>query len=291
MAVIVFDNTGKRLYETGVDKGVLYPLNSGTGLYDNGVPWNGLTTVTEKPAGADSNPQFADNIKYLNLLSAETFGATVEAFTYPDEFALCDGTLAPAAGVNVGQQPRQTFGMSFRTKVGNDVSANAGYKLHLCYGLLASPSEKAFATINDSPAATGFSWDVNSSPASVSGLAPTSLIVVDSTKVLPAPLASLEQFLYGTAGTNPSLPPPDSVIALFVGSITLITLTPATFDGAHTITIPSQSGVTYYLDGVVQTSGAKLLTTGQSKIVTAVPNAGFVFNTPVVTSWLFKFVS
>lgn len=291
MAVLVFDAPTKRLYETGVDKGVLYPLNAGSGLYDNGVPWNGLTTVTEKPAGADSNPQFADNIKYLNLLSAETFGATVEAFTYPDEFALCDGTLAPASGVNVGQQPRQTFGMSFRTKVGNDVSANAGYKLHLCYGLLASPSEKAFATINDSPAATGFSWDVNSSPASVSGLAPTSLIVVDSTKVLAAPLASLEQFLYGTAGTNPSLPPPDSVIALFVAAITPITLTPPTFDGAHTITIPALTGATYYLDGVVQTAGPKLLTTGQKKIVTATPNAGYVFNTPVVTAWMFSFVT
>jgi hypothetical protein len=291
MAVLLFDDTGKRRYETGVDKGVLYPLNSSSGLYDTGVAWNGLTTVTEKPAGADSNPQFADNIKYLNLLSAETFGATVEAFTYPDEFALCDGTVAPAAGVNVGQQDRKTFGMSFRTKVGTDVSSNAGYKLHLCYGLLASPSEKAFATINDSPAATGFSWDVNSSPAAVTGLAPTSLIVVDSTKVLAAPLASLEQFLYGTAGTNPSLPPPDSVIALFAASITAITLTAPTFDGAHTITIPTQTGTTYYADGVVRAAGPLVMTTGQKKVISATPNAGFVFNQPVVTSWLYSFVS
>lgn len=291
MAVLVFDQTGQRRYETGVDKGVLYPLNAGSGLYDTGVAWNGLTTVTEKPAGADPNPQYADNIKYLNLYAAETFAATVEAFTYPDEFAICDGTNAPAAGVNVGQQKRTMFGISFRTKVGNDVSGDLGYKLHLCYGLTASPSEKAFATINDSPSAVGFSWDVNSTPAAVTGLSPTSLITIDSTKVTPAALAQLETFLYGTAGTAPSLPPPDSVIALFAGAITMITLSPATFDNAHTITIPSQTGTTYYLDGVVTTAGPKLLTTGQKKVVSATPNAGYAFNTPVVTSWLFTFVS
>jgi hypothetical protein len=291
MAVLVFDQTGQRLYETGVDKGVLYPLNAANGQYDTGKAWNGLTTVTEKPAGADPNPQYADNIKYLNLYAAETFSATVEAFTYPDEFALCDGTNSPASGVNVGQQKRSMFGISFRTKVGNDVTGDLGYKLHLCYGLTASPSEKAFATINDSPSAVGFSWDVNSTPAAVTGLQPTSLITINSTKVLAAPLTALENFLYGTAGTEPSLPAPDSVIALFAASITAITLSPATFDGAHTITIPSQTGVTYYLDGVVQTAGAKLLTTGQKKVVSATPNAGYVFNTPVVTSWLFTFVS
>lgn len=291
MAVLVFDQSGQRRYETGVDKGVLYPMNAGSGLYDTGVAWNGLTTVTEKPAGADPNPQYADNIKYLNLYAAETFAATVEAFTYPDEFAICDGTVAPAPGINVGQQRRGLFGISFRTKVGNDVSSDLGYKLHLCYGLTASPAEKAFATINDSPSAVGFSWDVNSIPVSVSGLQPTSLITLDSTKVVASALTALESFLYGTAGTNPSLPPPDSVIALFAGAITAITLTPPTFDGAHTITIPALTGATYYLDGVVQTAGAKLLTTGQKKIVTATPNAGYVFNTPVVTQWMFTFVS
>lgn len=291
MAVLTFDQTGQRRYETGVDKGVLYPLNSVSGLYDTGVAWNGLTTVTEKPAGADPNPQYADNIKYLNLYAAETFAATVEAFTYPDEFAICDGTNAPAAGVNVGQQKRTMFGISYRTKIGTDVASDAGYRLHLCYGLTASPSEKAYATINDSPAAVGFSWDVNSTPAAVTGLSPTSLITIDSTKVTSAALAQLETFLYGTAGTAPSLPPPDSVIAIFAASVTMITLSVPTFDSAHTVTVPTQTGVQYYMDGVPTTAGAKILTTGQKKVFSATPNAGYAFNQPVVTSWLYSFVS
>ena len=159
MTALVFDDTGNKKFETGVDHGVLYPLNSETSLYDNGFAWNGLTAVQEKPAGAASNPQYADNIKYLNLLSAETFGGTIQAFTYPTEFGACDGTSAPSSGVVVGQQSRQTFGLSYRTKVGNDVSADLGYKLHLVYGALASPSEKDYNTINDSPAAVAFSWD------------------------------------------------------------------------------------------------------------------------------------
>jgi hypothetical protein len=291
MAILVWDDTGKRRFETGVDQGVLYPLNAGNGLYDTGVAWNGLTTVTETPSGADSNPQYADNMKYLNILSAEAFGGTIEAFTYPDEFGACDGSYAPASGVSVGQQSRQTFGLSYRTKVGNDVSADLGFKYHLLYGLLASPSEKAYASINDSPNAIAFSWDVNSSPAAVSGKSPTSLIVIDSTKVGAPALQSLLDFLHGTAGAGPSLPPPDSVIALFTGAITPITLTPPTFDNAHTITIPSLTGATYYVDGVVHAAGTQLLTTGQKKIVSATPNAGYVFNTPYVDRWMYTFVS
>jgi hypothetical protein len=270
---------------------VLYPLNPSTALYDTGFAWNGLTTVKEQPGGAAANPQYADNIKYLNLLSAETFAGTIEAFTYPDEFAACDGTATPSAGVSVGQQPRQTFGMSYRSKIGNDVSSDAGYKLHLVYGALASPSEKDFTTVNASPASVQFSWAFDCTPVTVTSMEPTCLLVIDSTAVDPTALSSLEDFLYGTTGTAPSLPSPDDVIALFAGSITAITLTAATFDGAHTITIPSQTGTTYYLDGVEHTAGTVTLTTGQKKVVSATPNAGYVFNKPVVEEWLFTFVS
>ena len=291
MAVLLFDDTGNRRYETGVDHGVLYPLNTVSGLYDNGYAWNGLVTVTETPAGAEANPQYADNIKYLNILSAETFGGTIEAFTYPDAFNACDGGYVPVAGVVAGQQTRAVFGLSYRTKIGNDVSGDLGYKYHMLYGLLASPSEKAYASINDSPEAITFSWDVSSSPAALTGKSPTSLIVVDSTKFTAPQVQALTDFLYGTAGSAPSLPPPDSVLALFTGAVTMITLSAPTFDGQHTITIPSQTGTKYYLDGVLQTSGAKLLTTGQKKIVTAVPDAGYAYNTPFVDRWMFTYVS
>lgn len=292
MAVLTWDDTGKRLFETGVDHGVLYILNTSSGLYDTGFAWNGLATVTESPSGAESNPAYADNLKYLDLVSAEEFGGTIEAFTYPDEFAACDGSYAPASGVAVGQQTRAVFGLSYRTKIGNDVSgADLGYKLHLLYGLQAAPSEKAYASVNDSPEAVTFSWDVTSTPAAVTGKKPTSLITIDSTKVAGAGLTALLDFLNGTAGSNPSLPPPDSVIALFTGAITAITLGPPTFDNVHTITIPSQTGVVWRLDGVVTTSGTKILTTGQKKIVTATPAAGYVFNTPFVDEWMFTFVS
>lgn len=219
MVALVWDDTGKRLYEHGVDHGVLYLLNTANGEYDKGYAWNGLTTVTETPAGAEANPAYADNIKYLNLLSAETFGGTIEAFTYPDEFGACDGTVDAADGVKISQQSRAVFGLSYRTKVGNDVSDALGYKLHLVYGLLASPSEKAYATINDSPEALSFSWDVNSTPVSVTGMAPTSLIVIDSTLVSPTDLTAFELLLYGSA-TPPGvakLPLPDDVIAAFPG--------------------------------------------------------------------------
>jgi hypothetical protein len=291
MAVLAWDTAGTMRYETGVDQGVLYILNTGNGLYDTGYAWNGLTTVTETPAGASHNPQYADNIKYLDILSAETFGGTIQAFTAPDAFAACDGLYVPEAGVAVGQQSRATFGMSYRTRVGNDSNAAAGYKYHLLYGLTASPSQKAYATVNDSPAAIDFSWDIASIPAGVSGHSPTSSITIDSTQVGSSALTNLLNDLYGTAGTSPFLPSPDTVLGLFAGSVTMVTLTAPTFDGAHTITIPSQTGVTYYVDGVVHAAGSQLLTTGQKKVVSATANAGFAFNTPVVTSWLFSFVS
>jgi len=215
MPVLVWDQVGERTYETGVDHGVLY-IPDATGVYAEGVSWNGLTTVTESPTGAESNAQYADNIKYLNLISAEEFGATLEAFTYPDEFAQFDGLAVPEDGVVVGQQPRKPFGLSYRTRLGNDVEGDQyGYKLHLVYGAVASPSEKAYNTINDSPEAIAFSWAISTTPVPVTGYSPTALIVVDSSVVDPAKLTLLEAELYGDGTTGvANLPMPDEVITL-----------------------------------------------------------------------------
>jgi hypothetical protein len=218
MAPLTWDQVGEKVYETGVDHGVLY-LPDQAGVYNEGVAWNGLVTVTESPTGAEPSAQYADNIKYLNLISAEEFGATIEAFTYPEEFGQCDGTALPAPGVAVGQQGRKMFGLSYRTRVGNDVDGTEfGYKLHLLYGCQAAPSEKAYATINDSPEAITFSWEVTSSPVPVTDLKPTALIVIDSTQVDEADLQALEDLLYGKGATEAALPTPDAVIALFGGS-------------------------------------------------------------------------
>jgi hypothetical protein len=217
MAPLTWDDVGEKLYEVGVDHGVLY-LPDAAGVYNEGVAWNGLTTVTESPSGAEPSAQYADNIKYLNLVSAEEFGGTIEAFTYPEEFGQCDGTALPAPGVAVGQQGRKMFGMSFRTKVGNDVDGmDFGYKLHLLYGCQAAPSEKAYATVNDSPEAITFSWEITTTPVPVTDHKPTSLIVVDSTVVDPGDLSALEDLLYGAAAVEAALPMPDAVIALFAG--------------------------------------------------------------------------
>jgi hypothetical protein len=215
MPALVWDMVGERFYETGVDHGVLYIPDS-TGVYATGVAWNGLTTVTETPSGAEPNAQYADNIKYLNLISVEQFGGTIDAFTYPDEFAAFDGLGVPEPGIFVGQQPRKTFGLSYRTKVGNDLEGDAyGYKLHLVYGCIATPSEKAYNTINDSPEAIAFSWTISTTPVLVTGYKPTSLMVIDSKTVDAAALIELEQELYGGDATEAKLPLPDEVIALF----------------------------------------------------------------------------
>ena len=210
MPRITWDKTGERYYETGVKMGVLYPIQV-SGTYSKGIAWNGLTAITESPSGAEATPMYADDIKYLNLMSNEEFGATIEAYTYPDEFAECDGSAALADGVMIGQQKRKTFGLCYRTTVGNDTDgSDFGYKLHLIYGCLAAPSEKAYATINDSPEAITFSWEVTTTPVSVKGFKPTSQITIDSTKVDPVKLASLEDILYGAeAGDGPRLPLPD----------------------------------------------------------------------------------
>ena len=197
MSKLVWDKTDERIFETGVNKGVLYPFNTQTKQYDNGVVWNGLTGVTESPSGAEATPLYADNIKYLNLLSAEEFGATVEAYTYPDEFAECNGEANIVAGVVAGQQKRKMFGMSYQTKIGNADDSEVGYKIHLIYGAKAAPSEKAYATVNDSPEAITFSWELSTTPVDVPNLKPTASLVIDSTKVDAAKLAQLEDILYG----------------------------------------------------------------------------------------------
>lgn len=205
MSKIIWDAIGEHKYETGVDHGVLYPMNSVTKQYDNGVAWNGLTSVSESPSGAESNPQYADNIKYLDLMSAEEFAATVECFTYPKEWEECDGSASPVEGLQVYQQSRKTFGLSYRTKIGNDVDPEAGYKIHLVYGAKATPSERAYNTVNDSPEALSFSYSISTTPVEVPGYKNTALITIDSTKFVTdaqkARLAALEAVLYGTNST------------------------------------------------------------------------------------------
>ena len=214
MAKIEWDKTGERLYETGVKNGVLYVQEAGA--YPKGVAWNGLTAVTESPSGAEATPLYADDIKYLNLLSAEEFGATIEAYTYPDEFAECDGSASLADGVMIGQQARKTFGLCYRTAIGNDIDGNDhGYKLHIIYGALAASTEKAYATINDSPEAITFSWEVTTTPVNVTGAKPTASITIDSTKATPEKLAALEKILYGDTEVEARLPLPDEIKQLF----------------------------------------------------------------------------
>lgn len=217
MSKLVWDNVGKRLYETGVSNGVLYP-RSADGTYPLGVAWNGLTAVTESPSGAEATPLYADNTKYLSLLSAEEFGATIEAYTYPDEFAECDGSAELAPGVMIGQQTRQTFGLVYKTVLGNDTENNDyGYKLHIIYGAQASPSEKAYATINDSPEAITFSWEITTTPVPVPGFKPTASLVIDSTKADATKLAALEDQLFGKDGETGAIVPhlllPEAIMA------------------------------------------------------------------------------
>ena len=214
MAKLVWDETGKRTYETGVSHGVLY-VQTSTGTYGKGVAWNGLTAVTESPSGAEATPLYADNIKYLELRSTEEFGATIEAYTYPDEFEKCDGSATIGTGVTIGQQTRHPFGLSYRTILGNDTENNDhGYKIHLIYGATASPSEKGYQTVNDSPEAITFSWEISTTPIDVPGFKPTSSLVIDSTKVEPTKLAEIEKLLYGDTATQPKLPTPEEIMTI-----------------------------------------------------------------------------
>lgn len=280
MAPLTWDQVGDRLYETGVDHGVLY-IPDDEGNYDQGFAWNGLTGVTESPSGAEANPQYADNIKYLNLYSREDFGATIEAYTYPDEFAQCDGTVMPEPGVAVGQQSRRTFGMAYRTLVGNDIDGtDHGYKLHLIYGATAAPSEKAYTTINDSPEALAFSWEVTTIPVAVPNLKPTAQMTIDSTDADADALASLLDILYGTAGTDPRLPLPAEVIALFAGTITEVRMTAAnapTYNaGTHVVTLPAVTGVVWTINDEDVSPGAQpAMAVGETSYIEAHPQPGY----------------
>ncbi len=288
MTTLVWDQIGTRTYETGVDRGVLYTPNS-IGQYINGYAWNGLTSVSESPSGAEPSAMYADNIKYLNLFSIEEFGATVECYTYPDEWLAYDGLVVPQPGIAIGQQARKTFGLSYRTKIGNDVVGDdAGYKLHLIYGATSSPSEKAYNTINESPDIITFSYELTTVAVPVAGLRPTSVITVDSTVVDPEDLAALEALLYGTAGTDPMLPLPDAVVSMFSGDQTLVTPSQPSFDGTtNTITIPTITGVTYSINGV-PVEGNVVIT--EDVIVVASPQPGYVFPAVTDDDWFYDYV-
>lgn len=300
MTKLVWDQVGEKVYETGVDHGVLY-LQDSNGVYDQGFAWNGIYTVTESPSGAESNPQYADNIKYINLISAEEFGATIEAFTYPSEFAQCDGTALVGGGVAVGQQTRRPFGLAYRSLMGNDLEGtDYGYKLHLIYGATAAPSEKAFSTVNDSPEAITFSWELTTIPTPVGTVnsvdyKPTASITIDSTQVDAALLADLEDLLFGTSGDDPSLPDPATVIGMFIGSnteVNLVTLAnqPTYNSGTHVVTLPSVTGITWKINGTTKTAGAQpALTVGQVANVTAHPADGYVISDESDDDWVFPY--
>lgn len=290
MSKLAWDQTGEKIYETGVDHGVLYPVDN-DGKYPVGVPWNGLTTVTESPSGAESNKQYADNRVYLNLVSAEEFSGTIEAFTYPDEFGVCDGTATPVRGVRIGQQVRRAFGFVWRTLIGNDIlGTDYGYKLHLVWNALAAPSEKANATVNESPEAMALSWEFSTTPTEVGGgYKPTASMTVDSTEVSPEKLALLEDILFGTEGEDARLPSPAEVIALLEDEPVEVTLVDPTYNAAtKTIALPATVGVEYFVDGTKKT-GAVVIT--KDTVVTARPTAGHVFKKPFDNDWLFRFTA
>jgi hypothetical protein len=292
MGVLSWDAIGQHLFETGVDRGVLYRAD-GSGDYTIGYAWNGLTTVTESPTGGEASAQYADNIKYLNLISVEEYAGTIEAFTYPDAFAECDGSAQAETGVYVGQQPRKPFGFAWRTRVGNDLEGTElGYKIHMVWNAIAAPSEKAYTTINDSPEAMALSWEFWTTPIgfAVDGdyadLKPTAYLCVDSTKVAPADLAELEDFLYGTIGDDPQLPTPDAVLAIFNAALVLA-IPPATIaynSGTDIVTIPSTTGIIYKVDGVTVPAGAYGPITG-NVLVSAIPDVGYYFGPTDQTEW------
>lgn len=301
VGVLTWDGAGKRLYETGVDQGVLY-IPDTNGAYVDGVAWNGLTGVTESPTGAEANAQYADNIKYLNLYSAEQYEGTLEAFTYPDEWHQFDGNYVDGVtypGVILGQQARKSFGLSYRTKLGNDlVGDDYAYKLHLVYGLKASPSERAFTTINDSPSPITFSWSINSTPTSVTGRSPLSLLTVDSSKAFSANLTALNTLLYGQVAANPQLPTPDAVLALMrattVTPINLLTTPPSVVTAGGTVTLPAQTGIQYRrMDtGALVTTSFVISPINTSVIVkvetiAAVPSLAYYFGPNVQQQWVF----
>lgn len=291
MTALVWDQLEERFYENGTDRGVLY-IPSG-GEYSEGVAWNGLTAVTESPSGAEPTKQYADNIAYVTLMSAEQFAGTIEAFTYPEEFDQFNGVITTAGGAQIGQQARGSFGFSYRTKKGNAVSEDAGYKLHLVYGAQASPSEKAYKTINDSPEPVTFSWAFTTTPVPVTGYRPTAIVTVDSTdsRVTPARLAALEAVLYGDESNDPRLPLPDEVASILGTGIQLVTPTAPTYNSTtDIITIPSITGVQYSIDGIGDVEpGAQPDPITENTVVRARPEPGYTFTGTYVDEWLIVF--
>jgi hypothetical protein len=282
---LTWDKVGERFYETGVDRGVLY-IPDVAGVYALGHAWNGLVSVTESPSGADANPQYADNIKYLNLVSAEEFGGTIEAFTYPDEFGECDGTAMPEEGISLGQQRRKSFGLSYRSKVGNDLDGNDhGYKLHLVYGAMAAPSEKAYSTINDSPSALTFSWTFTTTPVSVAGFKPTATLSIDSTKVSPAALTAIEEALYGGTA-EPRLPLPSEILSMVSADPVKVAIPaePKYSKITKTITVTPTDGVAFHVDGDLVTD--KVVIEGTT-VITADPVEGYRFPEGTTCDWTF----
>jgi hypothetical protein len=291
MTALVWDAPEDRVFETGVDHGVLYMPNE-SGQYTTGVAWNGLTSVTESPSGAEPSKVYADNILYGTLFSAEEFAATVEAFTCPDEFWEFDGVATTAAGVQIGQQNRPAFGFSFRTNKGNALNANAGYVLHLVYGCQAAPSEKAYSTINDSPEMTPFSWSLSTTPVAVTDHKPTAIVKIDSTdpRVDSARLAALELVLYGSEGVDPRLPQPDEVVSIMESGVSLVTPTAPTYNSTtDVITIPSITGVQYSIDGVGDVEPGDTDPITDDTVVRARPEPGYNFTGTYVTEWLIVF--
>lgn len=282
MTKLSWDAPGEKSFETGVDRGVLYRRNP-AGAYNKGYAWLGLVSVSESPSGAESNKQYADNRVYANLISAEEFSATLEAFTYPDEFEACDGSAELGTGISIGQQKRESFGLAYRTLVGNDLNSEAGYKLHLVYGGMAAPTEKAHNTVNDSPELETFSWEISTTPVNVPGHKPTATLTIDSTKVDATRLAAFEDILYGTAGADARMPTPTEVADFFEGSVTVATPVAPTYNAAtKTITIPATPGVVYTIDGEPVT-GAVVIT--EDTIVTAIPAEDRTFPPNVDTDW------
>lgn len=269
LARLIWDSVGERLYETGVKNGVLYPRNA-SGAYPLGVAWNGLISITESPSGAEPTAIYADDLKYLNILSAEEFGATIEAYTYPDEFALLDGSAELATGVMIGQQDRGTFGLAYRTTLGNDINGlNYGYKLHLIYGAVAKPSEKAYQTINDSPEAITFSWEIMTTPVLVTDKKPTASLTIDSTKVVAETLSALEDIIYGTAGADPRLPLPDEIAALFAAgapsAIALSSIAPEDEDSAVAV----DANIVLTFNNKIQSEAVTVATAGGALVAGA----------------------
>lgn len=291
MVALEWDVVGERLYERGVDHGVLYVQNP-DGSYADGVAWNGLTTVTESPSGAEATPFYADNIEYISLKSIEKFGATIEAVTYPPEFSLCLGRVAAEPGVYVGQQSRRSFGFVWRTLIGSDTDEDRGYKLHIAWGCSAAPSEQAHNTVNESPEITPLSWTVTSVATAMAGFKPTAKLTIDSTEVGEAGLALLEDELFGSGGGDATLPSPTEVVAFFAGAFTTVEMDlqanqPSFVNATGVITLPAVTGVQWQIDGEDVANGAQpAIAVGEEAYVEATPQSGYVLQGD--TDWTYE---